>query len=217
MTLILSSILSLIVGLGLYFGVTHYNDLLAQKLVDFYPLDWGKSSLEQGAVYIVTFALSAIGFVFYKYIVLITLSPLMSYASEKIEAQVDGTSQVIEITFIKSILRGLRISIRNFSREIFYTILLLILGLIPMFTPFTSIMLVAVQAFYLGATALDYYCERHYSTRDTMLIANRERLSLAAVGLCYITVLAVPIIGVLLAPIMSTIATTELAIYRYEI
>ena len=92
----------------------------------------------------------------YKHIVLILSAPFMSPLSEKVENHLLGKSTTINFSIsqmLKDLLRGIRIALRNIIREIFYTILLLLLGLIPFFSPFAPFLILAVQSFYAGSVS----------------------------------------------------------------
>lgn len=213
---LLSGLVSILIGASFYFGITGFNDTVADWLVKLYPFDWGKAAISTSALYIATAILTALGMLLYKYVLIVCLAPLMSYTSEKIEQKILGTKGTIKISFIGSVLRGLKITVRNLSKELIYTLLLLLIGLVPMFTPFTSFMILVVQSFYLGAAALDYYAERHYSVKETMAIAKDFQFSITVIGAGFFALLLIPYLGFFIAPFMATIAATEFAIYRIE-
>ena len=134
----------------------------------------------------------------------------MSPLSEKVENHLLGKSTTIKFSIsqmLKDLLRGIRIALRNIIREIFYTLLLLLLGLIPFFSPFAPFLILAVQSFYAGFGNIDYTLERHLNVRNSIRLVRANKGLALGNGLVFMGLLAIGI-GFLIAPPLAAVAAT---------
>jgi CysZ protein len=76
---------------------------------------------------------------------------------------------------LKDLIRGLRLAIRNIIRELFFTILLFLVGLIPLFSPFVSIAIFILQAYYAGFGNMDFTLERHFNVKGSVRFVRQHR------------------------------------------
>jgi CysZ protein len=152
-----------------------------------------------------------------KYLVLIVLSPLFAYLSEKTEELITGKSYPFYFfQFVKDVIRGIGITIRNLFIE---TILMAIGGIISFFVPFLSpvIMLVlfVVNCYFMGFNFFDYVAERKRMSISTSVKYMRSnKYTLLGFGFAYNLVSFFPILDWMLAPISAAtgavIADSEL-------
>jgi CysZ protein len=208
---LLSGIISLGLGVILVYGSLNYGDDLANHLMTYAP--WGNKLtwLTTVADWLGRVATIALSILLYKYIVLIVISPIMSPLSERIERRAVGAfqSSFFSITsFAREILRGIRITIRNLSRELFYTLVLILLSFIPGFAIITSPLIFIVQAYYAGFGNMDYYLERHYSVSGSVGFVKSHRGLAIANGSIYLALLLIPFLGFIIAPAVSATAAT---------
>lgn len=210
----IAGIISLFLGAGTYFIVFYFGDDLGQKLIDFYPFEKGKNVMASVAGWISRILLGLIVFFIYKYLLLIILSPILSIISEKVEVSITG-DRGKRFSLFGEILRAIRFNIRNLYKEIFYTVLLLLLGFIPTFSPFVPFAIFLVQAYYLGLGFMDFYMERHFSYNESIRLGKTNRLWLSGLGSATGLTLLIPFLGFFIAPILATIAATEYGIKKY--
>lgn len=145
----------------------------------------------------------------FKYLVLIFTAPIMSALSAKVELEIDPYSQRFEEgSMLKEMGRGLRVSIRNIIRELSLTLVLLLLGLIPVLTIASGPLILLVQSYFAGFGNLDLWAERHFNYRDTLRFMGDNKGMCIGNGIVFIFLLAIPVIGVFLAPPLATIAGT---------
>ena len=109
------------------------------------------------------------------------------------------------------------LNLGNLFRELSYTLLLLLLGLIPLFAPFTALAILGVQAYYAGFGNLDYTLEKFYDSREARRFAQRYRYLAIGNGLVFLGLLALPIAGLFLAPALSTVAATLATLKRVDV
>lgn len=207
----ISGIISLSIG-GLILYLSYISSgILGSFLIDFYPLDWGRSVMQKVASATTGLLLVTISFFLYKYIILTVLSPLMGPLSERLEQEISGrpTDSLDVKILLKGIWRGLRISIRNITRELFYTVILLILSLFPGAAIITTPMIFIVQSYYVGFANMDYYSERHYTVKESARFVKVNQYYAVGNGMVFLGLISIPIIGLFMAPSLATVAATS--------
>lgn len=146
---------------------------------------------------------------FYKFVFLAVASPLYAYISEKGAEKYKGASYPFVMSqFIKDIIRGVRISIRNLFRQLFLTLLLFILSFIPVVGLFFAFLIIMLDAYYYGFAMLDYSCERdQLSVKQSIrFIKGHRGLALGNGLVFYGAMILLPIIGVIFIAPLSAIA-----------
>jgi len=208
--IIISALVGLLIGSGILYLAQGLGSNLGEFLGSYWKWERGAGVAEKFTKGI-SFGLISLIFLFiYKYIIFIILSPLMSYVSEHIESEYDGTEPLPFKfgKFFKDMARGLRIALRNITRELFYTAILLVLGLFPLFTLFSGIGIYLVQAYYAGFGNMDYYMERRLSVKETVNFVNRRKVAALVNGAIFLVILMIPIAGVMIAPFLGAISAT---------
>ena len=205
-----SSIISLLLGLGVIWGSKILGAYFSTYIVDYWDWDFGRNIIGKVSSWISSGIVLFIFWFIFKYIVFIVLSPLLSFISEDIESQYDGTDP-IPFTYKKmmhDVFRGFRLALRNLSRELFYTIVLLLLGLIPVFTIFSAIGVFLIQAYYAGFGNMDFYLERRFSVGESVRFIRKRKLAAIGNGSVFLLLLTVPILGIMVAPFLGAISAT---------
>jgi len=145
----------------------------------------------------------------FKYLVLIFTAPIMSALSAKVEYEIDPYSTRLKNgSFIKEMARGLRVSIRNVLRELSLTLVMLLIGVIPVLTIVSGPVILIIQSYFAGFGNLNLWAERHLSYRDTLHFMRTNKGMCIGNGIVFVFLLAIPVIGVFLAPPLATIAGT---------
>jgi CysZ protein len=198
----------LIIFLGIIFlpGISHY--IHNNMIPDF---------LKGDIVLIITIIflwiiLLFISFMIYKYIVLILFSPVLSTLSEKIEKLIYNQPEIkLSLkNFIRDFFRGIIINLRSIVREIIFTFFAWIFILIPGIGPLMSTAFIfLIQSFYGGFGLVDYTLERkRYSLKRSIKYSKENRGSITGIGVGFILLLMVPIVGWFTAPAFATVAAT---------
>lgn len=201
-------------------GFTAYSlaDNFGAMLITLYPFEWGAQAIETIASVFSGLLLAATGILLYKNLVMVLAGPFMSPLSEKVENYLTGTNHKAKFRpakMVRDIVRGLRIALRLVVRELFYTLILLLLSLIPVFAPFTAIAIFLVQSFYGGAGNLDYTLERHFDVRGSIRFINDNKGTALGNGIVFIGLLLTGV-GFLVAPPLAAIAGTIESVKRLE-
>ncbi len=187
-------------------------------MISFYPFEWGRAWLEKiasvfGGIFVVAF-----GLIIFKQLVIALSSPFMSFMSETIERRINQNYTPPKFTIQKAIsdtIRGLRIALRNVVRELLFTLILFLIGLIPIFTPFTTVAIFLVQAYYAGFGSMDYTLERRFNVRQSVQFIRKNRGFALGNGTVFVALLLTGI-GFLFALPLGTAAATEETLKRLE-
>ena len=207
---IFSALLSFIVFLLFLFLAYQYGDDIGSYFYDLIPI---KSSFGWFSVlmeWISRLLLILIIIFAFKYIVLIITAPLMSVLSEKVEKHYGGgyVEPVGISGQLKSVVRGSTLAIGNLLKELFISIPVLALSLIPGVFVFSTPFLFLIQSYFAGFGNFDFYMERHLNIRESKKFARQNRMAVSVNGALFLMLLIIPVIGVLLAPSVGTIAAT---------
>lgn len=194
------------------------SDEMGGWLVSWYPWEWGRGMVEKiasvmGGVSLVVFTL-----MIFRYIVMGLASPFMSLLSDRLEQRLYPGKETPPFELgrmLSDLWRGIRVAIRNISLELFFTILLLLLGLIPVFSPFVPFLLILLQAYYAGFGNFDYTLERRFSLRQSVKFVRRNRLLALGNGIVFMLLLMTGI-GVLFALPLGTAAGVVVCLERLE-
>lgn len=206
------ALVSIVLGLIIFGSAWGISDQLGDWIISIYPFDWGKATLGKiadvfGALFVI-----AIGFILFKHLVMALASPFMSFLSEKIERHIQGRPDIGGFSatqMMEDFVRGLRIALRNIIRELFFTLLLFILGLIPIFSPFTTIAIFLVQAYYAGFGNIDFTLERHFKVRDSVHFVRQHRGLAIGNGTIFLLLFLTGIGFLVALPLGTVAATTE--------
>lgn len=143
-----------------------------------------------------------------KYIVLILLSPLLAYASERTEELLTGRSFPFSWgQLLKDALRGALIAARNGVMELGISIGIWFLTLfVPLLAPVSFILLFIVSSYFYGFSMFDYVFERRRLRIRESSRAVNDRLGLVlANGSLFQLGMMIPLFGIMFTPVMAAI------------
>jgi CysZ protein len=167
-TFIVPLILSILLLIGGQALITNFVDYLKEIVVNWINLDktgfLGK--LLGGLVEVVIRVISFLVFAYLSgYIIIILMSPLLAYISEKTEQIITGKTYGINLKqLLKDIVRGIMLALRNLFIEIFFVILMFFVSFIPVIGWFGTIVLFFVSSYFYGFSFIDYNNERQKMT-----------------------------------------------------
>ena len=191
------------------------SDNIGSTLIGFYPIEWGKGTIEQVFSVFGGLVVAVFGFIIFKQLVIALSSPFMSPMSEKVERYLRGHTSASprKGTFVKDLVRGLAIALRNIIREITITLVLFILGLIPVLTPFTTVLIFLVQAYYAGFGNFDFMMERHYNVRESVKFIRSNRWLTIGNGTVFVGLL-LTVFGFIVVLPLGTVAAVSAGMDR---
>jgi CysZ protein len=118
---------------------------------------------------------------------------------------------------MRELVRGIRVSLRNILRELLLTLIVLVIsGLLPFLAIFGGPVIFAIQAYYAGFGNMDFTLERHLGVRGSVrFVRNHKGLAIGN-GAVFVLLLMIPVVGLFLAPGLSTVASTIRTIEHLE-
>lgn len=210
----------LILILNLFLGVnvsSHLASIVTDWIRDIMPFSMGDSWLA-GFLRTIGAFLVWISFFFIfvyigGYVLLILLSPVLVYVSEKVDMHLTGkTYPFVFREFVSDVFRGIYIALRNLSIEIVSSILSIIIGFLPLVGFVAPIYLFGIAAYFYGFSFMDYSLERHrYTVRESVLKVRKNKGTAIGLGMIYMLFTTIPFIGFAFAgavSIFSTVAAT---------
>jgi CysZ protein len=158
----------------------------------------------------------AFGLLLFKNVVMLLVSPWMNSLSIKIERHLTGRDYVDDRSFAVAFKRTMRLNLRILLREFVLVVLLLFVVWIPIVDFIVPIAIFLVQAYYAGYGNLDYFMDRRYSIKESINFVNQNKGVALGNGIGFLLLLAIPVVGVFLAPTLGVAAATLSGIEHAE-
>jgi len=206
---LIPGLISALLGYLIFKAAWGWSDDVGGWISSLWPFDWGKTTLMRISNVFGGLLIGAAGLIVFKQVVMALTSPFMSFLSENIEKRM-ATGKSVPFSLAKAwedLMRGIRISLRNIIQELFYSFLLLLLGLIPLLSPFVAVALFLVQAYYAGFGNMDFTLERYYKVRDSVHFVRHHRGFAIGNGTVFLLLLFTGV-GFLIALPLATAAAT---------
>lgn len=143
-----------------------------------------------------------------KYVVLIVLSPLMAYASERTEEILTGRSFPFRFgLFVKEVGRGILMALRNGLLELLINVAVWTGTLLfAPIAPLSAVFLWSVSCWFYGFSMFDYLFERQRLGIAASARAARDRRGMVlANGVLFNLLMKIPFAGLVFAPLMASI------------
>lgn len=208
-------LISIVIGFLIVFISYSLSDDIGGIIAKIWIWDFGKETFGTIGTVLGGLIIILIGLIIYKHIVMALVSPFMSPVSEKIEKyyhqniqEIDNKPTHRKTSFHQQLVRGIRINSRNLSRELFFTVLLLLLGLIPVVNLVSTVLLFVVQAYYAGFGSMDYTLERHFNYKESIAFVRKNKGIAIGNGLVFVALLMIPVIGFILVLPLSVTASS---------
>ena len=146
----------------------------------------------------------------YKELVLIVMAPLLALLSERADELKTGQAYPFSWNqLIKDVIRGVRLAIRNLFLELLATLVLFLLGFVPVIGLIAPFVLLGIQSYFFGFSMLDYSCERYrMNTRQSVLFVRKHGGLAIGLGICFYGMFLIPYVGWVFAPVIGIIAGT---------
>lgn len=159
-----------------------------------------------------------IGYLSYQQVVLICFSPILGFLSEMVETAMYGLAppRFTLQNFIKDILRSFAINMRNSGWMLFFTAMAWLFGIVPVVGTLVSpVLIILIQSYYSGFGLVDYTLERkRFSVSGSIAFVHHHRARVTGVGMGFICMLLIPLIGWFFAPGYGTVAATLSALEK---
>ena len=211
---VIPMLISLIVFILIFVAAYGFSDKLGEWIASVWVWETGKATFTIISAFIGGIFIFAIGLILYKHIIMALSAPFMSPVSEKIEAYFTGepAKNRTDTSFTKQLARGIRLSLRNLSQELLFTIPILLLKFIPVVNIFSTALLFLVQAYYAGFGNMDYTLERHFTYKESVAFIKKNRGLAIGNGIGFLLLLFIPVIGVVLVLPLSVTSASVIAV-----
>lgn len=179
---------------------------------------WINGAREVVVAWVLRIAVGYLLFVANKYIVLVLLSPLLAYASERAEEVLTGRRSPFSFRqLMRDALRGALIALRNGILELAITAGICVLTFfVPLLVPVSFVLLFLVSAYFYGFSMFDYvYERRRMRIGESTRAVNRQAGAVIANGMLFSLLMKVPLVGLMLAPVMAS-AGASITVVRRE-
>jgi CysZ protein len=208
---VIPMLISFFTAISIGFAAWGLSDNIGALISKIWFWEWGSQTFRTISDVLGGITIIAIGLILYKHIVMALSAPFMSPVSEKIEAHLLGDLHHHRKSSNASQLwRGIRINLRNLVMELLLTIPILIISFIPVVNIFSSVLLFLVQSYYAGFGNMDYTLERHFKVKESVQFVQRNRGIAIGNGIVFMSMLLIPIVGIILVlPLSVTASTTE--------
>lgn len=157
------------------------------------------------------------------YIVLVVLSPLFAWISEKTDRILTQSDYPFNWNqFFTDIMRGIMIATRNLFYELGISLLVFIITLIPIFGWLAGIaapvFLFLLASYFYGFSFIDYNSERkRLNYRQSILLVRRHKVLSTTLGAGFYLCFLIPVIGSFFAGIVAIIATVAASKSAHEL
>ena len=212
---LLPGLICLLIAGGIFGGAWFLSDDIGLWMSSLYPESWpGAEWIASGLGYLSFALILGFTFIVFKYIALIVSAPFLGPLSEKIESLVTGQPappfKVQDIAI--DLIRAIRISLRNVIRELFWTLVFLILFnvLIPVVgSALYAVAAFLIQSYYAGFGDMDPALERRrYGVRQRVAFVRTHKGLAIGNGVVFMILMLIPVVGWFLAPALGTAAAT---------
>jgi len=206
-------VISVITALTIGFSAYGLSDAIGAYISKIWIWEWGKETFTGISSVIGGLAVVVLGLILYKHVIMALSAPFMSPVSEKIEAHLSGIPSSEShhhraTSFSQQLWRGIRINIRNLSKELLFTIPILLLSFIPVVNIISTVLLFLIQAYYAGFGNMDYTLERHFNYKESLNFVSKHKGLAIGNGIIFMLFLLIPVLGVILVLPFSVTAAS---------
>ncbi|AFM03615.1 uncharacterized protein involved in cysteine biosynthesis [Bernardetia litoralis DSM 6794] len=217
---LLNVIIFVSVGVICYFFVGNTIEWLEGIFKLDNPINWWQTALSYFVKILVSVTAFLIYFKSYKYLMLILLSPALSIVAAKVQGILHPEHPNEDFhfpQFLHDLKRGLTINLTNLAIELSITIPLILIGLFLSFlSPFTTILIILVESYFLGFGMIDLRNEfMKLDVKESRAVVKRNLPFAIGVGISMYFMIWIPSLGILFAPIWACVSA-GLGIYELE-
>lgn len=150
----------------------------------------------------------------YKSLLLVIISPILGYVSERVENHLTGKK--FDFTFkdnIRFLLRGIDIGLKSFFKQMVGTCAVMLLGFIFPINLSIPLLIFIIQGYFTGFSFMDYTLERYnLSSKESLNFLKKQRIYAALCGGIFTVLFFIPILGIFIAPLITCVATTKITL-----
>lgn len=142
------------------------------------------------------------------YLVMIVLSPVYSWLSERAEHDLTGQEYPFRWgRFFREVLRGVLIAVRNTVFQLIVSLVLFAFSFVPLVGLLSPVLLFLSSAYFYGFSFVDYTIERRYlRVKESVSYVNRNIGFVMGLGVPFAAALALPFAQFLVCGIVSLVS-----------
>lgn len=207
-----------IIGVFLFILFIFLGDLLSISLVskfeEFFKLETYHSFIYIFIKIIVWISSIFFYYLIYKSLLLIILSPILGYVSERVETYLTGKKYSFSFKDnFRFIIRGIDIGFRSFIKQMVGTSIIMLLGFIFPINLSIPFLIFILQGYFTGFSFMDYTLERfELSPTESLRFLKKQRVYSVICGGIFTILFFIPIIGIFIAPLITCVAVTKITL-----
>lgn len=188
---------------------------------------WGSDFLEGFLEWFITIAFTILFFFVFAYfggyIVLIVMSPILAYLSEKTEKIVSGNDYPFDLQqMMRDVVRGIMIAFRNLAIELGFMLGLFALSYFPVIGWilgfFGAVILFFISSYFYGFSFMDYSMERkRFNVKQSVRLIRKRKGVAVANGTIFSLALLIPLCGVSVAGFFAIVASVAASLAMIEV
>ena len=157
------------------------------------------------------------------YVIVIIMSPVLAYISEKTEKIITGNDYPFSAEqLMRDVVRGVLIALRNLFIELGFMVGLFMIGFIPILgwilSIFTPIFLFFISSYFYGFSFMDYANERRRLSVGESIKSIRKHKGIAiGNGSMFALTLIIPGIGVIISSFLSIPCAVGAVLAMHEV
>lgn len=142
------------------------------------------------------------------YVVMVVMSPVYSWLSERTEAHLSGKKYPFNFgQLMLEMGRGIVISLRCMIFQFILTMILFILSFIPLVGLVTPVLTFGVSAYFYGFAFMDYAVERkRFRVKESVRYMRHNAGMVVAIGAVFALVLMIPFIRIIVCSFVSLLS-----------
>ena len=142
------------------------------------------------------------------YVVMVVMSPVYSWLSERTEAIVSGREYSFNLgQLVWEIGRGIVISLRCALFQLLMTLFLFVCSFIPVAGLITPILTFGVSAYFYGFAFMDYAVERkRFRVKESVMYMRRNAGTVTAIGTVFTLSLMIPLASIVVCSFVSLLS-----------
>lgn len=153
-------------------------------------------------------------YLFYKSLLLLILSPIMGYVSEKTDSFLTGQTYDFSMKDnIKFIWRGIEIGFKSFIKQLIGTGVIMMCSFLFPINLSIPLFMFLLQGYFTGFSFIDYTLERYqFTPKESLAFLKKQRFYSVLIGSIFTLLFFIPVIGIFIAPLVTCVAATKVTL-----
>lgn len=212
--ILVPAVIALVVATLIIWGAFAFSDAIGAYIADFWPFSFWENTIRLISNFLGGAITIILGVIVFRHVVMAFSGPFMSPISQKIEDHIRGRKTKSELDFMTSLVRSIRINMRNLFLEILITLPFMLIGFIPILNIICGIIIFLFGSYFAGFGNLDYTLERHFKYKDSVSWVRKNKGLSTGNGVIFMLILLVPVAGILFVLPLSCAAATVSAVKK---